>query len=87
MHYDPLGMPAMLTQGESRGQQIVMDGWRPLLFANRFGSLTGLVIWVGSLPVAWIQAGLHPRGEDRVAGELSRTAPAPGRGADPASQF
>jgi RHS repeat-associated protein len=57
MHYDPLGMPAMLTHGDSCGQQIVMDGWRPLLFANRFGSLTGLVIWVGSLPVAWIQAG------------------------------
>lgn len=57
MHYDPLGMPAMLTQGDSHGQQIVMDGWRPLLFANRFGSLQGLVIWVGSLPVAWIQSG------------------------------
>lgn len=57
MHYDPLGMPAMLSSGGSGGQQLVMDGWRPLLFASREGVLRGLVVWVGSLPVAWIQSG------------------------------
>lgn len=57
MHYDPLGMPALLRKGLASGQQVVMDGWRPLLFANRHGVLQGLVVWVGSLPVAWVQAG------------------------------
>ncbi len=57
LHYDPLGQPAKLELRSGAAQMMVMDGWRQLLLADQQARVQGLVVWVGALPVAWIQSG------------------------------
>ena len=57
MHYDPLGQPAMLAVQDRPGQVMVMDGWRQLLLADENKGLQALVVWLGALPIAWIESG------------------------------
>jgi len=57
MHYDALGHPALLRSAEDRAQLMVMDGWRQMLLADQSARIQGLIVWLGSLPIAWIQSG------------------------------